>query len=144
MRNKRGASLVEFALIAPLLFILVLGIVEFGCLLYDKAMITNASREGARYGIVMANPRMTEDQIRGVVGLYLLNHLISLKGGTASPFPADAGHVEITGAGGSFPDDLTVTVYYDYGFLVIPKLVTEMVTDGGVIHLSARTIMRME
>lgn len=144
MRNNRGAALVEFALIAPILVILVLGIVEFGCLLYDKAMITNASREGARYGIVMADPRITETQIRGLIGAYLTNHLISLKGGTASPFPADAAHIDIQGAEGSFPDDLQVTVYYDYGFLVIPKLITAMVTDNGVIHLSARTIMRME
>ena len=52
MRDESGGSLVEFAVIAPLLFVILFGIIEFGILLYDQAKITNASREGARAGIV--------------------------------------------------------------------------------------------
>ena len=51
-KRQEGASAVEFAIILPLLLILVFGIIEFSILFYDKAMITNASREGARVGIV--------------------------------------------------------------------------------------------
>ena len=46
---QRGAAAVEFAIVLPLLLVFVFGIIEFGFLLYDKAVITNASREGARY-----------------------------------------------------------------------------------------------
>ena len=53
-RNQRGASAVEFALILPILICVLFGIVEFGLLMYDKAVITNASREGARAGIVFS------------------------------------------------------------------------------------------
>lgn len=47
--NNKGAAAIEFALIAPLLFVLLFGIIEFGAVLYNQAIITNASREGARY-----------------------------------------------------------------------------------------------
>ncbi|MCG6157478.1 TadE family protein [Rubinisphaera margarita] len=50
--RRRGAALVEFALVAPLLFTLIFGIIEFGRLLMVQQMITNASREGARQAIL--------------------------------------------------------------------------------------------
>jgi Flp pilus assembly protein TadG len=46
--------MVEFAIIAPLLFAVLFGIIEFGFYLYNKAVVTNASREGARQGVVYA------------------------------------------------------------------------------------------
>ena len=52
VRDEQGGSLVEFAIVMPLLFVILFGIIDFGILLYDKAMITNASREGASAGIV--------------------------------------------------------------------------------------------
>ena len=60
-KNQTGASAVEFAIVLPILVLLVFGIIEFSVALYDKAMITNASREGARAAIVFRVPpsRMT-------------------------------------------------------------------------------------
>jgi Flp pilus assembly protein TadG len=52
MNSQRGAAVVEFAFVLPLLLVILFGIIEFSFLLYDKAMLTNASREGARVGIV--------------------------------------------------------------------------------------------
>jgi len=52
MRNKKnhlGQSLVEFALVLPLLLMLVLGALDFGRLFYTKIILTNAAREGAYY-----------------------------------------------------------------------------------------------
>lgn len=46
--NERGQSAVEFALILPILIIILLGIVEFGWFLNAKITITSAAREGAR------------------------------------------------------------------------------------------------
>jgi Flp pilus assembly protein TadG len=48
-RGEDGAAAVEFALILPLLVLLVLGAMDFGHRLYLQHIITNASREGARY-----------------------------------------------------------------------------------------------
>jgi Flp pilus assembly protein TadG len=50
---QRGASAVEFALLLPLLVLFVFGIIEFGAWFYDQAVITNASRVGARLGSVL-------------------------------------------------------------------------------------------
>jgi Flp pilus assembly protein TadG len=49
MGPDRGAAAVEFALILPLLLLLVFGIVEFGLLLNKQVSVSNAAREGARY-----------------------------------------------------------------------------------------------
>ena len=74
IKNHRGASAVEFALILPLLAVILFGVIEFGLLLFDKQVITNASREGARYGIVQAIPRMTAGQINTIVQTYCQNY----------------------------------------------------------------------
>jgi Flp pilus assembly pilin Flp len=49
-RNQRGASAVEFALVAPLLLVLLFGTVSAGLTYSDHVATTNAAREGARYG----------------------------------------------------------------------------------------------
>ena len=52
IREQRGGAAVEFAIVLPVLVLLIFGMIEFSTLLYDKGVITNASREGARAGIV--------------------------------------------------------------------------------------------
>jgi Flp pilus assembly protein TadG len=48
-RDQEGAAAVEFALILPILVFLVLGAMDLGHRFYLQHLITNASREGARY-----------------------------------------------------------------------------------------------
>lgn len=47
-RGDRGAALVEFAVVLPLLLLVIGGMIDFGRLFYTEVMITNAAREGAR------------------------------------------------------------------------------------------------
>ena len=47
-RGDRGAAAVEFALIVPILLILVFGIIDFGLAMYSQTMVGNAAREGVR------------------------------------------------------------------------------------------------
>ena len=47
-RRRRGATLVEFALIIPILLALLLGVIEFGWMAKNKLQLANAVREGAR------------------------------------------------------------------------------------------------
>ena len=49
---SRGQALVEFALVAPLLILVLFSIIEFGRAVYYIQMLDNAAREGARYAIV--------------------------------------------------------------------------------------------
>lgn len=51
-KNERGASMIEFALVAMLLFVLLFGIIEFGWLFFGYITFTAAVREGARMAII--------------------------------------------------------------------------------------------
>ena len=55
IKSEKGASAVEFALILPLLIMLVFGIVEFGIAFNNYVTITHAAREGARIAAVDLN-----------------------------------------------------------------------------------------
>lgn len=50
--RSRGQSLVEFALVAPLFFLLLLAVIEGGRFIAYYETLSNATREGARYAIV--------------------------------------------------------------------------------------------
>ena len=125
IKNQKGASAVEFAIVLPLLLLLLFGIVEFGFLLYNQAMITNAAREGARFGIVYDPIRPTEVEIQTVVDNYAAAHLINFD--PSQVITTNAEHLETSGppesAGTiSAGDSLEVTVQYTYEFLVFPNL----------------------
>ena len=50
--RSRGQALVEFTLVAPMLFLLILGTIEAGRFIFFYEVMNNATREGARYAIV--------------------------------------------------------------------------------------------
>ena len=54
MKNRKssGQSLLEFAIILPILLLLVMGVFDLGGGIYYYSAIQNAAREGARYGAV--------------------------------------------------------------------------------------------
>ena len=59
LRSRSGQSLVEFALVAPLFFLLVFGITDFGRLFFAQETLQFALREAGRYAVTgqhMANP----------------------------------------------------------------------------------------
>lgn len=140
IRDEKGIALVEFAVVSPLLFVILFGIIEFGILFYDKAMITNASREGARAGIVFSQPgRISDDEIRQVVRNYCETHLISFDPGSTVSIPDPIRTGDEAGA------SLTVTVTYPFRFLVFSNLIALVGGDiGNTVTLSATTVMRLE
>jgi hypothetical protein len=50
--RDNGQDLVEFAIVFPVLMLLILGIIEFSVVIWSYDTIANAAREGARYGII--------------------------------------------------------------------------------------------
>jgi Flp pilus assembly protein TadG len=152
IKSEKGVSAVEFALIAPLLFFLTFGIVEFALLLFDKAVVTNASREGARAAIVyhVTGPDLddyaplTVLETQKVVTDYANGYLVNLgqPGGNNLVIPPDVTYESGSPVSG---EDVTVTVTYTYDFLVFPDLTTLIGgTFDGTINLIGTTVMRME
>ena len=129
LRNKRGVAAVELAICLPSLLLLLFGLIEFGLLFYNRQVITNASREGVRAGIVAES---VDADIIQIVENYCAGKLINLNGANE----LQAGSVTV-----SAPDaqnDRTVRVIYDYNFLFAGIFGFNQTT------LSAQTIMRME
>ncbi len=69
--GDRGQTLIEFAFIAPLIFLFLFVIVDFGIALDRRITLQHAVREGARYGAVTANvtgiKQTTVNQAQGIV-----------------------------------------------------------------------------
>jgi len=135
--GRRGQALVEFAMVLPLVLVILLGIVEFGFILYNQHVITNASREGARYGIVAGSPRRSLIEIEGVVDAYCAGHMITF--GIGIP---DIKMVEPEDPGtAGFGDNLTIEVTFPYDFLVLPNFLASLT---GFQELNAHTTMKYE
>ena len=132
--NQKGVAAVEFALVLPVLVLLLLGIIEFSVALYDKAVVTNASREGARAGIVFRDTRVSDGEISGIVTNYCQNRMITFGSTTQVA-------TTVLREGTASGDDLTVRVQYQYQFLAVPKFVVGL---AGGIQLGAQTVMRVE
>ncbi|GAA1429496.1 hypothetical protein GCM10009616_11700 [Microlunatus lacustris] len=64
LASDRGAAAVEFALVAPLLLVVVLGIAEFGRAYDTKAALSQAAREGARALAVGSTPAVARAAAR--------------------------------------------------------------------------------
>jgi Flp pilus assembly protein TadG len=131
-KDQRGASVVEFAIILPLIVWLIFGVLEIGFVLYDKNMITQASREGARAGVVFRVPPVTDEEIIGVVNDYLGTSLITF----GEPQTAT---VTLTRNGSNAGDPLKVTVSYTYTALVF-----SLASMGKKFNMVAETTMRIE
>ena len=122
LKEQAGASAVEFAIVLPLLLLFIFGIIEFSLMFYDKAVITNASREGARAGILFhagtaADPRPSVSDITAVVDSYSKDRLITFGTDTVMLDPGNLPTPCSTSG-----DMLTVTVKYNYDFLIVPDL----------------------
>jgi Flp pilus assembly protein TadG len=137
--SQKGASAVEFALILPLLMVITFGIIEFGVFLYDQQVLTNASREGARAGIVASSPRVQStgaNSIDSVVQYYCASHLVTF-GTTNVPTTTVTGYSPTA----TFGTDLKVQVNYSYSFLVIPNFIPGF---AKLRNMQAITVMRYE
>ena len=70
--GERGASAVEFAILLPLMLLIIGGIVDFGRFFFAKIELTNAAREGARAAVVTTGtptPGPTERALAALPGV---------------------------------------------------------------------------
>lgn len=119
LRDQKGATIVEFSFVALAFFILIFGIIQFGLILFNQHIVTNAGREGARYGIV-ARPddyKISKDSVEKRVKNLAEKRIVSFRDHNLT--------VDATFASGKtycekFKDVLTVHVKYQYSFIFLP------------------------
>jgi Flp pilus assembly protein TadG len=110
--SRRGTTLIEFAFVAPVFFLLVMGMIEFGRGMMVAALLANAAHQGARAG---ALDGAQSSDVTNAVNNYLGAGNISGASITVTPNPPSS-----AGAG----QDVSVTVSIGYSkvtWLPAPK-----------------------
>lgn len=62
-KNEKGQATVEFALILPILLIVICGIIDFGWIYSKKIQLQSACYTGARYAIVSNNDSLSQEGV---------------------------------------------------------------------------------
>ena len=135
MGKEGGYAAVEFALLLPLFLALVFAVVEMGSAWYARQVMVNASREGARFGVLFH-----ED---GLSNLLVENHVQDVLDQAGFGMPVT---ITSTGAEGMPGSLVTVVVTAQYQLSVLGALfpgLGEEDNPGGVT-LTATTVMRHE
>ena len=128
LRRRSGQALVEFALILPVLLLVLLATVEFGRMCTAQNAVTNAAREGVRLGVLAtsddADVQATVTSLLSSAGMNTDNVAITVQ---------NVGSAYLPGA------DVTVTV--DYGY---EPLVGDILGLGTSLTLTSTSVMRHE
>jgi len=81
--SRRGAALVEFAVVVPVFLVFIVGMIEMGRAIMVQQLITNASREGARVAGYESTTQTST--VTSAVSTYLGN--VNITGGTTAVSP---------------------------------------------------------
>ena len=125
LKNEKGQALVEFALVLPVLLMLLCGIIDFGWLYYNQITLNNAAREGARYAVIHYDPSI---DWKGESESRMINNMVGVKSATA--IVSDPVGQQITASVTASPKILT-------GF-------TSVIIGKRTITLHASCTMRLE
>jgi hypothetical protein len=129
-RNRRAAAAVEFAVVAPVFFLMIFGMIEYGRMVMVQQILTNSSREGARFAVL-------DGAVYGEIKTRVNDYL-----GSAG---IDWDHASVTvtpdpPTSAAFGDPITVTV--SIPFSKVSWLPSPMYWGGKT--LTATTVMRRE
>lgn len=128
LKRENGQSLVELALILPIIVLLLFGTVEFGRVFYSYITVTSAVREGAREAAVGKTDVEIEARIR--------------EAATLSNADTQLQVISITPAEGSRTTGVPVTVEIVYNMPLIVPLIGDFLPNP--VPLSASATMRKE
>ena len=132
LRRQAGTSIVEMAIVLPLLFTLTFAIGEFGLMYTNLQQLTNATREGARVGVVFRTPcnqAAVETLITNTINAYAANT------GITNPITTN-----ITNACAGTNTQLTVSTSVNHDFIALGALLSW----GPNAPLRATSVMRNE
>ena len=111
--GRKGQDLVEFAIVIPLLLLVVFGIFDLGRLFHAGITITSSAREGARFGTL--NKEATNEEIIIATRNEALNSGIDLSSSQIDIFYLD--FLPLAGPD-SINDTIRVRITYDFDFLI--------------------------
>ncbi|MCB2187521.1 MAG: pilus assembly protein [Deltaproteobacteria bacterium] len=131
--REDGTSAVEFTLILPVLLLVLFGIIELGSAWYARQMMVNASREGARFGVLLSESEVGDTEVETRVQELL----------TEAGFPLEATVVS-TGASSATGGLVTVQVTAQCEMPVLSTVIPGVGDEQGQVTLSAETVMRHE
>lgn len=101
-----GQALVEFAMVLPLLILIIMGVFDLGRAIYGYNVISNSAREGARYGIVHCDVQTSTLDVAGVRSTAISKSI--------GVDPADINVPAPTYTDCGYGSSLTVTVNYTF------------------------------
>src|SRR5437868_13300327 len=84
-KSDRAAAMVEFAIVLPILLLIVFGIVDFGRALYMANKLTSAVREGARLASTQISPDPTVAASKTAVTNAVTAYVQAISAGAAAP-----------------------------------------------------------
>lgn len=122
--RQRGAVAVEMALILPVLFLIMFGIIEFGRYFWMQHSITAAATEGARMAIL--DPGIVSD-----AEVNAWAEQVASDGGVTTPVT-----VTVTPVDRPRSAAITVTVSAPYQTLILPQLVAGLVMPANITESS--------
>ena len=134
-----AAQLVEFALVLPMLLLVVLGIAEFGFIFQRYEVVTNAAREGARMAVL---PGYTTADVAARVRVYVTQGRV--------PTTLTNPNIVVTDVtipvGGGLPaiNAKQVSVSYTHSYTFLPKIATWFGATYTTVPLKAVAEMRKE
>ena len=133
---ERGAELVEFALVFPMLLLVIVGIMDFGLLFQRYEVLTAAAREGARVAIL---PGYTDADVQARVNAYLT------AGGVTQPTTVSVGAPQTVTVGSQCISIRPVTVTYTHQYLFVGPIMSFFGEPAlGSRPLNATSAMRSE
>lgn len=139
LRDDRGAAAVEFAIVAPLLFLLVFAIIDFGFGFHAWDATQNAAREGARYAATSSNQGQITS--RATQSASFLSDPVAVSLQCAKVGTTNFGGCEANGADWDEGDLVRVTVEYDYEFMTPLPAFAGM---GTSLHMTSVAETRFE
>ncbi|MEQ1897738.1 MAG: TadE/TadG family type IV pilus assembly protein [Vicinamibacterales bacterium] len=134
LRSAHGAELIEFIIVFPILMLLLAGIFDFGMLLRNYEVVTNAAREGARVAILDGYAAADVD---ARVNQYLQS------AGLAGSHSVAVATVPITTGAGTMTAR-SVTLNYFYQFVTLSGIAPFFGGSFGSLPLRAVSVMRTE
>jgi hypothetical protein len=131
-RDRSGQALVEFALVVPLLLILIVGVVELSRAWNAHQVITNAARDALRSAVV-DDPTFTQDLLHGKIDE-------SLRLAALDPSRAE---VQLDGWKAGTGSPARIQLRYSFDFSILGPLM-EWATGKRTVTLSTGFVMRNE